>query len=545
MIHPHGSISSELARLLSRSLPSAAHPNSAPDDSELLATLERFDEEQRAELAKFKRQQAAQRQREITRQNQMSAPPVGATVSHPTTSTNSQSDLAPETPTHITAQPKPIVTVPAKPVPSTTPANPPASPAVTTDPRSKNNSLPVSSQASSQRSAANSTVQAGNLTASSAASHVPTTSPSTTQAHPLPASTSQSSSPAASLAQPSGVASAQQYERHGMSTAQKIILAAGLLSSLFVLGYFVRWWQKRRRQRLGSPGKVDKLNIKGPFKKSQENLADTDSEPIFGGPGHASISFDHLQVLSEKPTVLNRSDTFSQPSPYHPPKSPSVTRSSLTIEPPRPQPNLPPNLNLISPLSQFNNQTPLDYRCKGPQMKGKTFVVERTYQATLADELVLHVGDRIEVAFYYDDGWCLGQNLDIERYDKDQLSKGVFPRDCVAPRPIEWVKDSEGSSTTGERGLVSHRTTYDDHADEENRKAFRAISSNPSLSPLSSSIFEKFPLPPRGQNRLEAQQRVSSLFIGRNAQLFLELDDALGDPESPHIHFAPSPNHLK
>ncbi|KAA1123674.1 hypothetical protein PGTUg99_026577 [Puccinia graminis f. sp. tritici] len=547
MFRHHAATNNELA---SQSPPPA---NSAPSDPDILTTLAQFDNQQRTQLEQFKHKQAAERQREIYRQNQMSTTLAEDT---PTPPRQSPPGSIQESPTHIIAQPKPTVPLPQKNHTSSPPTPPPASAVIAPESHSKNATVAASPQAAPQRSVGNSTSQGGNLAPSPAASRLPTPPPSAPQHTPnsIPTGGSQNSTLSSSLAQPSGVASAQTYERHGMTTGQKVLLAGGLLSSLFVLGYFVRWWQKRRRNQLNGPRKVDKLNIKGPFQKSEENLADADSEPIFGGPGHASISFDRLQVLSEKPIPFPRSDIYNQHSlPSPPPKSPSAARSSLTLEPPPPQPNILPNLKLISPLSQFNDQTPMDYRCKGPQMKGKIFTVERTYQAALADELVLHVGDRIEVAFYYDDGWCLGQNLDIGRYDPGQLSKGVFPRDCVGSHPIELKNESEGSSNAAERGLASDRTTYDD-AEEQSRKAFRAISSNPSLSPLSSSIFEKFPLPPRSQDRLEAQhhdrletqQRVSSLFIGRNAQLFLELDDALGEPESPlHVHFANPHNYPK
>ncbi|WAR59527.1 hypothetical protein PtB15_11B167 [Puccinia triticina] len=543
MFRRYHSINSELARLLSRNLPASAQPNPAPSGAETLTALEQFDHQQRAQLEQFKHHQAVERQREISRQNQMSTRLAAESPSNPTPPRQSQPAPAQDVPTHITAQPKPPAPLPPKTQPSPLPIPLPASPAVSTVAHSKNVTSPVSPQATSQRTAGNSTVQAGNLAPSPVASHLSTAPPSASQASSIPQNVHQNSSASQSLAQPSGVESSQN-QRHGMSTGQKVLLAGGIVSAIFVLGYFVRWLQKRRHHQLSSPRKVDKLHITGPFKKSEENMSDTDSEPIFGGTGHASISFDRLQVLSEKPVNFPRADIYNQPNlPYPPPKSPSASASSLTIEPPQSQPNPLPNLKLISPLAQFNDQTPLDYRCKGPEMKGKIFLVERTYQAALADELVLHVGDRIEVAFYYDDGWCLGQNLDIDRYEAGQLAKGVFPRDCVGAQPVEFQKGPEASSATNER--ASHRTSCDE-ADEQSRKAFRTISSNPSLSPLSSSIFEKFPLPPRSNNRLEAQQRVSSLFIGRNAQLFLELDDALGDPtSSPHVHFDKTAAHPK
>ncbi|PLW19410.1 hypothetical protein PCANC_06329 [Puccinia coronata f. sp. avenae] len=489
---------------------------------------------------KSKQQQAEDRQQEIIRQNQMSA-----SLTEASSSTTPRSNLS-STPssTHIVAQASNSNAL------SSSTNNSTSTPVLTSTRAAATTASPTKNITSSQTAASSRTTNTTVL----GTARIPGQSFNATHAQSTSPSVSRNSTSSTSLAQPTAATSAQQSTENGMSTGQKVLLAAGILSSIFLLGYFISWWLKRRHRRLSSQRKVEKFNIKGPFKKSEENMANTDNEPMFGRPSHASISFDHLQVLTEKPTPT-RSDLLLQPRlPYPSFKSPSVDISSLNFQRSPVEPKPLPNLNSVSPLSLLNIQAPSDYRCKGPQMKGKTFVVERTYQAALDDELVLHVGDRIEVVFYYDDGWCLGRNLDIARYAIGQLSKGVFPRDCVAAQPIVLNKQPEGSSgtNTNEGDLASPQTVVNE-TEEESRRAFRAISSNPSLSPLSSSIFEKFPLPPRstGTTKVETKQRVSSLFIGRNAQLFLELDDALGQPPSPpriqfasHIHFANPPKNI-
>lgn len=51
--------------------------------------------------------------------------------------------------------------------------------------------------------------------------------------------------------------------------------------------------------------------------------------------------------------------------------------------------------------------------------------VTATYTPTLNDEMVVQMGDEIEVLVEYDDGWCQGINL-----SRDHI-KGVFPQHCL------------------------------------------------------------------------------------------------------------------
>ncbi|KAK9896659.1 hypothetical protein P389DRAFT_131770, partial [Cystobasidium minutum MCA 4210] len=61
-----------------------------------------------------------------------------------------------------------------------------------------------------------------------------------------------------------------------------------------------------------------------------------------------------------------------------------------------------------------------------------TYIVTRTFEPSMPDELLIYPGDRIQIVVPYDDGWCLGCNLSMaEREGTQQPARGVFPRDCV------------------------------------------------------------------------------------------------------------------
>lgn len=75
-----------------------------------------------------------------------------------------------------------------------------------------------------------------------------------------------------------------------------------------------------------------------------------------------------------------------------------------------------------------------------PATEGKTYIVTRTFEPSMPDELLIYPGDRIQIVVPYDDGWCLGCNLSMaEREGTQQPARGVFPRDCVE----EWTPELE------------------------------------------------------------------------------------------------------
>ncbi|KAI8384340.1 uncharacterized protein BYT42DRAFT_562177 [Radiomyces spectabilis] len=62
-----------------------------------------------------------------------------------------------------------------------------------------------------------------------------------------------------------------------------------------------------------------------------------------------------------------------------------------------------------------------------------TYTVVSTYTPTLSDEIVIHVGDQVQIYEEYDDGWCLGANL--SRHGE----RGVFPKHCVLPPTPQMI----------------------------------------------------------------------------------------------------------
>lgn len=77
-----------------------------------------------------------------------------------------------------------------------------------------------------------------------------------------------------------------------------------------------------------------------------------------------------------------------------------------------------------------------------PATEGKTYIVTRTFEPSMPDELVIYPGDKIQIVVPYDDGWCLGCNLSAAMREGQQPNanaapRGVFPRDCVE----EWTEE--------------------------------------------------------------------------------------------------------
>jgi hypothetical protein len=84
-------------------------------------------------------------------------------------------------------------------------------------------------------------------------------------------------------------------------------------------------------------------------------------------------------------------------------------------------------------------------------------VVTHAYEATLQDELVLNVGDKVYIVKEFDDGWALGIHKETEK-------EGAFPLICTESLPyadeprnkevriskrvssVFWEKESHASS---------------------------------------------------------------------------------------------------
>lgn len=201
----------------------------------------------------------------------------------------------------------------------------------------------------------------------------------------------------------------------------------------------------RTRSRFNSNRKVNKITIKGPFptqddhqhppggilqqsdifsnmkphqvSQEQKLTSTTDPPQHSHHPNHNQmhhpLGFDHplhiTSVIDRNPIQQSTTKTYDGHLNYNglsrsTPQS--INGHSITLispsPPSQPLPQLP-SLNLKSittndhrtrsPHPPYSPPSPLDYRCKGSQMEGKTFIVERTYQAVLADELIISVID--------------------------------------------------------------------------------------------------------------------------------------------------------
>jgi len=85
-----------------------------------------------------------------------------------------------------------------------------------------------------------------------------------------------------------------------------------------------------------------------------------------------------------------------------------------------------------------------------PAYANKVYLVTRIFEPSMPDELVIYPGDRIQIVMSYDDGWCLGCNLDSpKRGGGGAPARGVFPRDCVEEL-VETDEDKPISSGNGQ-----------------------------------------------------------------------------------------------
>jgi len=74
---------------------------------------------------------------------------------------------------------------------------------------------------------------------------------------------------------------------------------------------------------------------------------------------------------------------------------------------------------------QTQDQSPFE----DPQWANKVFIVNRTFEPSMPDELIIYPNDHIRILMAYDDGWVLGENLNSVQ--NGIAARGVFPRDCV------------------------------------------------------------------------------------------------------------------
>ncbi|KNZ57998.1 hypothetical protein VP01_201g7 [Puccinia sorghi] len=156
-------------------------------------------------------------------------------------------------------------------------------------------------------------------------------------------------------------------------------------------------------------------------------------------------------------------------------------------------------------------------------------VVTQTFTPTKSDELKIGIGDRVTVYILFDDGWCLGENLDYAKHEaaegEGSTRTGVLPQECLSGLQRETMSDTteEGSGTA-----ISWRTAAEEsHFPPTcpSRPSSQEILAGPSPSnPLPNTDT----LPKNDEQSLKPKRRHSSLlFCDRETQLFRELDHAL------------------
>lgn len=180
------------------------------------------------------------------------------------------------------------------------------------------------------------------------------------------------------------------------------------------------------------------------------------------GSGHSSFVPAAQPIASFPSQQFN--DSSSIRSSYAPIKaammgSPS-TRSSVAnpyhaikaagiASPPLPSmPTMP--VALPSPIDMPAQQG--DSPFSDPQWANKVFVVSRTFEPSMPDELVIYPGDKVRILMAYDDGWVLGENLSsVEPGSTRPPNRGVFPRDCIdsldSEMPAATPDNAEEDST--------------------------------------------------------------------------------------------------
>ena len=203
-----------------------------------------------------------------------------------------------------------------------------------------------------------------------------------------------------------------------------------------------------------------------------------------------------------------------------------------------------------------------------PPEAGKTFVVRRTFEPSMNDELVIFVrrpishvtsrqgadsrpctviqpGDRVQILTSYDDGWCLGVNLDVSPSDPTRNQRGVFPRDCVEELtgatglhrvPTLPPLDLGHQDSSGDKVVLGIDTSLGGPAPATPAIEIFSPSGEQEEVDSNRAIIDRFPPPSPSASSSKAtspalsertQRRVSSLIASRDAELFMALGEAL------------------
>ncbi|KAG0148974.1 hypothetical protein CROQUDRAFT_105324 [Cronartium quercuum f. sp. fusiforme G11] len=168
---------------------------------------------------------------------------------------------------------------------------------------------------------------------------------------------------------------------------------------------------------------------------------------------------------------------------------------------------------------------------------GSVFLVSRTFDPSLPDEILVSPGDRVKIDMVYDDGWCFGTNLDAElRRAAGQcttLTKGVFPRECLqgsSPRQSLMSKDAGNSRYSNKSVPVASSAVMSNELVAHINISYRSPTEVPNPIEHSGSIPSTprlLEIGPMSQHGLSETPYVDHSDARRATSLFQELGKAL------------------
>ncbi|KAA1081631.1 hypothetical protein PGTUg99_024448 [Puccinia graminis f. sp. tritici] len=297
-----------------------------------------------------------------------------------------------------------------------------------------------------------------------------------------------------------GTHSEIHHKADDSTSAAPIVLAVVLPIALVLLGAAIITYRLLRRGRRGHA----------------HNRTSYDSQLI------GSVDPQHqMENMSEK----HRFSSYLKSS--YTQMDDDLSNFALRREESRPGPTLPPFAAPSPPRPSttsvrahaHDSNTSDPGNTTGDSLKGgvackMNCTVTRTFSPTMPDELKIGIGDRVTVFMLFDDGWCLGENLDFEKHPGAEGSSrtGVLPQDCLS-----GIKRTSATDTSEKSGLAPSWKTAGEEA--PNTPA-RPTASQEILADRKSDSSQ----PP---DSVHKPHRNSSLLGEREAQLFLELDHAL------------------
>lgn len=172
-----------------------------------------------------------------------------------------------------------------------------------------------------------------------------------------------------------------------------------------------------------------------------------------------------------------------------------------------------------------------------PASEGEIYIVTRTFEPSMEDELVIFPGDRIQIFMTYDDGWCLGVNLDSRKRDGlNEPKRGVFPTDCVE----KYGQSSNSTATSGTKianvaGKEQQLETLEEK--DENSEQMDDVPLNsgpteleraPTLPPLEMGEPTSFTIDASSENRASQISKRNSKDHRQSVVVLQEEEDAYG-----------------